>query len=83
MLRDQYLAPTREEDLKAFSLFVESFGAKYLSFLQEMSFYVGECKNCAQPIPCLFSPVSQEDDPYPVSYEPLVMLFGLSIFSLA
>ena len=29
MLHDQYLAPTREEALKAFSLFVESFGAKY------------------------------------------------------
>ena len=29
MLRDQYLAPTREEALKAFDLFVESFGAKY------------------------------------------------------
>lgn len=29
MLHDQYLAPTREEALKAFALFVESFGAKY------------------------------------------------------
>lgn len=29
MLHDQYLAPTREEALKAFGLFVESFGAKY------------------------------------------------------
>ena len=29
MLHDMYLAPTREEALKAFALFVESFGAKY------------------------------------------------------
>lgn len=29
MLHDQYLAPTREEALKAFALFVNSFGAKY------------------------------------------------------
>ena len=29
MLHDQYLAPTREDALKAFDLFVESFGAKY------------------------------------------------------
>lgn len=29
MLHDQYLTPTREEALKAFALFVESFGAKY------------------------------------------------------
>lgn len=29
MLHDQYLAPTREDALKAFALFVESFGAKY------------------------------------------------------
>ena len=29
MLHDQYLAPTKEEALKAFGLFVETFGAKY------------------------------------------------------
>jgi len=29
MLHDMYLSPTREEALKAFALFVESFGAKY------------------------------------------------------
>jgi transposase-like protein len=29
MLHDQYLAPTREEAMKAFALFVEAFGAKY------------------------------------------------------
>jgi len=29
MLHDQYLAPTREEALKAYTLFVESFGDKY------------------------------------------------------
>lgn len=29
MLHDQYLAPTKEEALKAFSLFIESFGSKY------------------------------------------------------
>ena len=29
MLHDQYLAPTREDALKAFDLFVESFGEKY------------------------------------------------------
>jgi putative transposase len=29
MLHDMYLAPTREDALKAFDLFVESFGAKY------------------------------------------------------
>ena len=29
MLHDQYLAPTREDALKAFNLFVESFGDKY------------------------------------------------------
>jgi len=29
MLHDQYLATTREDALKAFALFVESFGAKY------------------------------------------------------
>jgi len=29
MLHEQYLAPTREAALKAFDLFVESFGAKY------------------------------------------------------
>lgn len=29
MLHDQYLAPTREDALKAFDLFVESFGTKY------------------------------------------------------
>jgi putative transposase len=29
MLHDQYLAPTREEALKAYQLFVESFGEKY------------------------------------------------------
>jgi len=29
MLHDQYLAPTKEEALKALSLFIETFGAKY------------------------------------------------------
>ncbi len=29
MLHDQYLAPTKEDALKAFSLFIETFGAKY------------------------------------------------------
>lgn len=29
MLHDQYLAPTKEEALKAFGLFIETFGAKY------------------------------------------------------
>ena len=29
MLHDQYLAPTKEKALKAFSLFIETFGAKY------------------------------------------------------
>lgn len=29
MLHDQYLAPTKQEALKAFGLFIETFGAKY------------------------------------------------------
>jgi transposase-like protein len=34
MLHDQYLAPTKEKALKAFSLFLETFGAKYLKTVE-------------------------------------------------